>query len=67
MLEIILNQKVLSVESGTTLERLFDSLSVETKGCAVAIDNQIVPRTHWHEFELYNHVDINLFQAIAGG
>lgn len=67
MLQITLNKKIMNIESGTTLSQLFDLLELDTRGCAVAIDNQIVPRTQWTLTELKSDVDINLFQAIAGG
>lgn len=67
MLQITLNKKIMNIESGTTLSQLFDLLALDTRGCAVAIDNQIVPRTQWTLTELKSDVDINLFQAIAGG
>ncbi|MGF1751797.1 MULTISPECIES: sulfur carrier protein ThiS [Vibrio] len=67
MISIQVNGLSMEVETTTTLQHVLDSLAIDTHGCAVAIDDNIVPRTTWASFALKSHMNINVFQAIAGG
>ncbi|AWY00970.1 thiamine biosynthesis protein ThiS [Marinomonas primoryensis] len=53
--------------SGDTLEDLLDSLGKETKGIAVAIDQQVVPKSLWSNTELNEQSQVFIFESIAGG
>jgi sulfur carrier protein len=53
--------------SGETLKDLLDSLGKETKGIAVAIDQQVVPKSLWSNTELNEKSQVFIFESIAGG
>jgi|TARA_R110000764_G_C10832447_1_gene363085 sulfur carrier protein len=53
--------------SGETLKDLLDSLGKETKGIAVAIDQQVVPKSLWSNTELNEQSQVFIFESIAGG
>ncbi|MEJ6107378.1 sulfur carrier protein ThiS [Aliivibrio salmonicida] len=50
-----------------TLFMFLSHQQIETQGCALAIDQQIVPRSEWQQRGLSDGESISLFQAIAGG
>lgn len=52
---------------GETLKDLLDSLGKETKGIAVAIDQQVVPKSLWSNTELNEQSQVFIFESIAGG
>ncbi|MCW8348847.1 sulfur carrier protein ThiS [Vibrio sp. ZSDZ65] len=67
MITIQVNGSSMEVAATATLQHVLDTLAIDTHGCAVAIDDNIVPRTTWASFTLTSHMNINVFQAIAGG
>ena len=46
---------------------LLQALNKPANGLAIAVNEQIVPRQQWAEFQLSEHDNISVFQAIAGG
>ncbi|MFA0087104.1 sulfur carrier protein ThiS [Vibrio sp. E150_011] len=67
MITIRLNDADMDVEQSTTLKGLLEMISIDTHGCAVAVNDDIVARTSWDEYILKQDMNINVFQAIAGG
>ncbi|MCL9777385.1 sulfur carrier protein ThiS [Vibrio methylphosphonaticus] len=67
MITIQVNGSSMEVETTATLQDVLDALAIDTLGCAVAIDDNIIPRTTWASFALTSQMNINVFQAIAGG
>ena len=51
----------------TELIGLLSVLNKQPKGIAIAVNQQIVPRQKWSEFQLAENDNISVFQAIAGG
>ncbi|PQJ85520.1 MULTISPECIES: sulfur carrier protein ThiS [Vibrionaceae] len=66
-MSIELNGVKYRVEKNLTLLVFLSQQQIETKGCALAIDQQIVPRNEWQQRGLSDGESISLFQAIAGG
>ncbi len=67
MIQVTINNEVYQVEQKQCLANLLASLNINTVGCAIAIDDAIVPRSQWDDFPIKAGVSISLFQAIAGG
>lgn len=53
--------------SGNTLTDLLDTLGKEAKGIAIAINQQVVPRSLWGRTELDEQSQVFIFESIAGG
>jgi sulfur carrier protein len=67
MIQVTVNNTLRKAEINCLLEDLIESLDIDTHGCAIAVNDQIVPRTEWATFVVKNDMSINIFQAIAGG
>lgn len=67
LISVELNGVVHRVEKKMTLFMFLSHQQIETQGCALAIDQQIVPRSEWQQRGLSDGESISLFQAIAGG
>lgn len=66
-MRIWLNKKPLQLDQPKNLMQLFEELSISVEGCAVAINNSIIPGHRWEDTTLGEGDEISLFQAIAGG
>lgn len=51
----------------TTITQLTDELQLPTKGVAIAVNNQMIPRTQWDEFCLQENDCLVIIQAACGG
>ncbi len=51
----------------TTITGLLTVLEQPDKGIAVAVNQTIVSRQNWDDFQLSENDHVTLFQAIAGG
>jgi sulfur carrier protein len=67
MIQVTVNNTLQNTKTDGLLEDLIKGLDIDTHGCAIAVDDQIVPRTEWSTFVVKNDMSINIFQAIAGG
>jgi sulfur carrier protein len=66
-MRVRLNNKSLQLDEDKTLHQLFAQQGIAIAGCAVAVNNHIVPRSRWESTVLCEGDEISLFQAIAGG
>ncbi|HHA0037658.1 TPA: sulfur carrier protein ThiS [Yersinia enterocolitica] len=66
-INIVLNDQPLEVECTITVEKLLQQLNRHQPGTALAVNQVIIPRTDWEEYQLHESDNILLFQAIAGG
>lgn len=51
----------------TTITSLLSVLEQPGKGIAVAVNQTIITRQKWDDFQLSENDQVTLFQAIAGG
>lgn len=67
-MQITINSQIYQFDEKTTLENAVDTLQLEeTKGIALALNEEIIPRSKWNETILYNEDKIILIGAVAGG
>ncbi|HHH0075017.1 TPA: sulfur carrier protein ThiS [Yersinia enterocolitica] len=66
-INIVLNDQPLEMEYTITVEKLLQQLNRHQPGTALAVNQVIIPRTDWEEYQLHEGDNILLFQAIAGG
>lgn len=67
-MKVIINRREVEVKGGiTTLAQLLESEKLSGAGKAVAVDNQIAPRTQWDAIPLREGMGITVIQAVCGG
>ena len=64
---VTVNGEERSVSAGATVASLVEDLSAPSRGVAVAIDGEVVPRAEWQETALQNGARIEVVAAIQGG
>lgn len=66
---IVLNGETVELPSGASLLAALQSIGItdESKGVAVAVDGEVVPRTHWEAYALHNGARVEALTAMQGG
>ena len=65
---ISVNNQTLEVEAKTMLSNVvFQQLGENSKGIAVAINGQVIPKTSWQETVVSENDDILIIKATQGG
>lgn len=67
MMELIINGKTREVESQTLSQLLLELKLGSNFGLAVAINDELVPRSKWDSEELSDRDQVTLIRAAAGG
>jgi sulfur carrier protein len=62
-----LNGAPRELADGTTLIELIESLAGSTRGSAVAVDDEVVPRGTWADYPLRDGQRVELITAVQGG
>lgn len=65
-MDININNKKTSVTS-TNLQELAQEMNLPEKGVAVAISNQMIPRTEWVNTPIAEGADFVIIKAACGG
>jgi sulfur carrier protein len=67
--KVLLNGQESELGAHETLLDLLARLQVtpERRGCAVAVDGEVVPRAQWGSFELPEHARVEVLTAMQGG
>ncbi|GIC78362.1 sulfur carrier protein ThiS [Moritella sp. F3] len=65
-MKLIINDEIKTV-TVTTISSLLLALEQPEKGIAVAVNQAIITRQKWDDFQLSENDQVTLFQAIAGG
>jgi sulfur carrier protein len=64
---ITLNGAACIIDDGTTLEDLLAVTTGSTRGCAAAIDGEVVPRQTWSLAVLREGQAVEVLTAVQGG
>lgn len=64
---IQVNGKDHEVEQGTTLSTLLQDLGFALDGTAVAVNDEIVPKSTFDQYILNDHMKVDIFSLVAGG
>ena len=64
---IFVNDKAQEIPESTSLTQLAEILQLPTNGIALAVNNQVIPRTQWAETTLSDQAKIILIKAVCGG
>lgn len=65
-MKLSVNSRDVETQAATLLQ-LIEELSLPAQGIAVAIDNQLVPRTEWADTSLSEGLAIVIIKAACGG
>ncbi len=66
-MNVMINGEAIALDVPVSLQGLIQDLKVDIKNIAITVNNNIVPKSRWHEVHVNAGDDISLFQAIAGG
>ena len=68
-MNIKVNGETTEVSPGLTLHQLLLDLEIDPSrpGIAVAIDQEVIPRTQWDETEIQPDSEIEIIRAAQGG
>ncbi len=66
-MQVNLNGEIYHLDSPLTLEQFISQFDLTTEGTAIAINDNIVPKSTWCNYQLCHQDNISLFQMIAGG
>ena len=68
MISILLNDESMSIENGSTVEGLIDQLEMKNaERMAVAVNNEVIGRSSWPQYELSDQDKVLLIAPIQGG
>jgi sulfur carrier protein len=67
MTEISVNGKPLALAEGSTVRDVVTSLTVSPEGCAVAVNDVVVPRSDWPARAVEPGDRIEVLTAVQGG
>ncbi|WP_246439538.1 sulfur carrier protein ThiS [Teredinibacter franksiae] len=66
-MRILINQDSVEVNHASGLLSVLKLAETELEGCAIAINNQVIPSIRWQTEILKENDHILVFRAIAGG
>ena len=66
-MKIHVNEQAIELAENTNIEQLLTHLDKPLIGSAVAVNQDIISRSHWANTIINEGDKISLFQAIAGG
>ena len=65
---IYINNKVFQIEESENLISILNKLNLNlNKGIAVAVNNNIIPKTEWEKYIVIDNDKITLIKATQGG
>ena len=66
-IDVSINEKTQSFSQDTTLQTMLSQLTIAENGIAIAINEQIIPKTNWATTKLNNNDKILIITATQGG
>ncbi|MDO5055309.1 MAG: sulfur carrier protein ThiS [Pasteurella oralis] len=66
-MEIYLNDAKLNLEQNLSIQQLIELQKLNQQGLAIAVNQQILPRSEWSTYQLQANDRLTVFRAIAGG
>ncbi len=66
-MKVIVNGRARELRAGTTVDALVDAIGCSRKGTAVAVNEDVVPRSTWVSVELQPGDRIEVLTARQGG
>ena len=67
-MEVYINNEIFSISASVNLFDFLTSRNVVDKlGIAVAVNNQVIPKTQWQDYLLHHQDKIIIIRATQGG
>lgn len=67
-MEVLVNNQPIQTPDSCTLDKLMPLLGIsDTRGIAVAVNEQVIAKTCWHSHALFPEDNITLIKATQGG
>jgi sulfur carrier protein len=66
-MKLNLNGTPRDVDEGATLVELIRTIAGSTRGSAVVVDGDVVPRSQWPDYALRDGQAVELITAVPGG
>lgn len=66
-LRLVVNGEPMPAAEGTTVADVVARLGCGTRGVAVAVNSELVPRGQWEGFKLADGDRVEVLHAVAGG
>lgn len=66
-MSIYVNGSESEIAPGTTVSALLDALDAPTRGVAVAVDAEVIPRGEWETFTVPDDSRVEVLIAVQGG
>jgi sulfur carrier protein len=64
---IVVNGDEQSIPAGCTVERLLELMGMAGRRVAVAIDHEVIPRSHYAQTGVASGDQIEILEAVGGG
>ena len=66
-MKVFVNDKEQNLNGEIFLESLISKTIPDTKGIAVAVNNSVIPKTNWNNFQLKENDKVIIIKATQGG
>jgi sulfur carrier protein len=66
-MKITVNNDLIEINEEITVENLIEFLDFQQSHLAVALNNQVVPKTKWQQTFLHENDNIIIIKAVSGG
>lgn len=66
-MKVQVNNKEVETAPASTLTQLTTQLELPVQGIAIAVNNQMIPRTEWECFALQENDNLVVIKAACGG
>lgn len=66
-MNVVINDTTHTLPQACSVEDMLDALQISKFGLAVAIQNQIIPKSEWSNRTILNGENITLIRATQGG
>ncbi|GEA52912.1 thiamine biosynthesis protein ThiS [Vibrio inusitatus NBRC 102082] len=64
---VTINDKPTNIGMESKLIDVLNKQGIPSEGCAIAVNNKVVPKSKWNTIELQKGDTLSVFRAIAGG
>lgn len=66
-MKVQVNNKEVTLADASSLAQLTQQLELPAVGMAIAVNNQLIPRTEWDKFVLHDNDNLVIIKAACGG
>ncbi|QGM79942.1 sulfur carrier protein ThiS [Otariodibacter oris] len=66
-MDIYINGEKITLLTVLSVAQLIEQQSLNPQGLAIAINQNILPRSEWESYQLKDNDSLTVFRAIAGG